>query len=73
VFVLPDLYLVRFPGQQDYAQAARHWMQDQFLFGSSYPFVSLRDAIDNMHALGLPDAVLEKAMWTNPARLLGLT
>ena len=72
VHILPDLYLVRFPGAADYVRAAEHWMQDQFLFGSSYPFVSLRDAVDNMVATGLPEAVLEKVFWTNAARLLGL-
>lgn len=72
VHILPDLYLVRFPGALDYVRAAEHWMQDQFLFGSSYPFVALEDAVNNMLGFGLPEAVLEKVFWTNAARLLGL-
>lgn len=72
VHVLPDLYLVNFPGADDYARAARHWMQDQFLFGTSYPFVSHADAIANLIGLGLSDRVLEKVLWANAARLLRL-
>lgn len=70
VYVLPDLYIVNFPGAQDYVRAAEHWMQDQFLFGTSYPFVSHADAVANLVGLGLSDRVLEKALWENAARLL---
>lgn len=72
VYVCPDLYLRNFPGMQDYVMAANGWLQDQFIFGSSYPFVSHRDAVDHFQSIGLKESSLEKAYWTNPARLLGL-
>jgi predicted TIM-barrel fold metal-dependent hydrolase len=72
VYVLPDLYLINFPGSQDYIRAANYWMQDQFLFGSSYPFASHHDAIENLFRLGLSDRSAEKTVWHNAARLLRL-
>jgi predicted TIM-barrel fold metal-dependent hydrolase len=47
-------------------------LQDQFLFGTSYPFSSMREPVRATLRLPLPPAVMEKYLWGNGARLLKL-
>lgn len=71
VFLIPDMYLFQ-PGSQLYIEAANSFLADQLLFGSSYPFRPIRQSIEDLQSLGLRDAVLEKVLHDNAARLLGL-
>ncbi len=45
-------------------------LQDQFLFGSDYPFIDPRRCLDEIATLELPAAVLEKLLVGNASRLL---
>jgi uncharacterized protein len=47
-------------------------LQDQFLFGSDYPFIRPERCLDELGQLEIPDAVLEKLLLGNGRRLLGL-
>jgi predicted TIM-barrel fold metal-dependent hydrolase len=47
-------------------------LQDQFLFGSDYPFIDPRRCLDELGQLGIPDAVMEKLLVANGRRLLKL-
>jgi predicted TIM-barrel fold metal-dependent hydrolase len=47
-------------------------LQDQFLFGSDYPFIQPQRCYDELAALDLPDAVLQKVLLENGKRLLEL-
>ena len=47
-------------------------LQDQFLFGSDYPFIQPQRCLDELAQLEIPGTVLEKLLVTNGARLLGL-
>lgn len=71
VSIVPDMYLFQ-PGSQPYVEAANGFLKDQFLFGSSYPFLPIRQAIDAFLALGLTEPALEAALSGNARRLLGL-
>ncbi|WP_151717320.1 amidohydrolase family protein [Gemmobacter serpentinus] len=71
VFLIPDMYLFQ-PGSQLYIEAANSFLGDQLLFGSSYPFRPIRQSVEDLQALGLRDAVLEKVLHDNAAHLLGL-
>ncbi len=48
-------------------------LQDQFLFGSDYPFLQPKRCLDELSALELPQAVLQKVLLDNGKRLLGLS
>jgi predicted TIM-barrel fold metal-dependent hydrolase len=48
-------------------------LQDQFLFGSDYPFLQPKRCLDELSALELPEAVLQKVLLDNGKRLLGLS
>ncbi len=52
--------------------AMRGGLQNQFLFGSDYPFIQPSRCLDELAALDLPDAAREKILVGNGKRLLGL-
>ena len=47
-------------------------LQDQFLFGSDYPFIDPKRCLDELNGMELPEAVLQKVLFGNGKRLLGL-
>ena len=69
VFVSPDMYLFA-PGGTRYADAARGFMSEQLLFGSSFPFRPMRQSVADVAALGLDEATETKLLGGNAARLL---
>jgi uncharacterized protein len=71
VFVSPDMYMFS-PGGKLYIEAANGFMQDQYLFGSSYPFRPMKQGVNDLHAIGLTPATLEKVSYKNACRLLKL-
>ncbi len=72
VYLSPDQYLINLPGWQDYVQAANFYLQDRFLFGSSYPFLPVVETVEHYRKLPFTPAVLEKTLHANAARVLGL-
>ena len=48
-------------------------LQDQFLFGSDYPFIDPKRCLDVLSGMELPEAVLQKVLFGNGKRLLGLS
>lgn len=71
VHLVPDMYLFA-PGGKLYFEAANGVLQDQFLFGTSYPFRAMKQTVDDFIALGWKDSVLEKVLSGNAKRLLKL-
>ncbi|MGO9132681.1 MAG: amidohydrolase family protein [Methylovirgula sp.] len=71
VFVSPDMYMFS-PGGKLYIEAANGFMQDQYLFGTSYPFRPMRQSVDDLRSIGLRPDVLEKVSYKNACRLLDL-
>jgi predicted TIM-barrel fold metal-dependent hydrolase len=71
IFAVPDMYLF-LPGSEAFVAAANGFLGDQLLFGSSYPFRPIRQSIEDFQALGFKDQVLDKLLYGNAARLLGL-
>jgi hypothetical protein len=47
-------------------------LQDQFLFGSDYPFFQPKRCLDELVGLDLPEAVLQKVLLGNGKKLLGI-
>ena len=71
VFVSPDMYTFA-PGGSLYIEAANHFMGNQFLFGSSYPFRPMKQGVEDFQALGLTEEAYEAATFKTANRLLGL-
>ena len=53
-------------------RALKGRLQDQFLFGSDYPFIQPERCLEELAGLGFPDQVMEKLLLGNGKRLLGL-
>lgn len=71
VFVSPDMYMFS-PGGGLYIEAAKGFMQDQYLFGTSYPFRAMAQSVADLRALGFSEPVLEKVSVTTARSLLRL-
>jgi len=72
VYVSPDMYMVNFPGWQDYVTAANYVLRDRFLFGTAYPFVPFEEGVAYFKNCGILEDRLPDLFYNNAARLLGL-
>ncbi len=72
VYLSPDIYAINLPGRDDFALAARTYLQDRFLFASGYPFAPVAGALKAYRAMGFSDQVAEKIFRKNAAELLRL-
>ena len=69
-YLSPDIYCF-FPGGKLYVEAIGQ-LPDQFIFASAYPFGPLKESVELSLQFPLSDEVMEKYMFGNAARLLGL-
>ncbi len=72
LYLCPDMYLHGLPGTADYVEAANGFMAEQFLFGTAYPFCPFKPYLDKFLAFDWKPDALEKVLWKNATRLLGL-
>jgi len=72
VYLSPDIYAINLPGRDDFALAARTYLQDRFLFGSGYPFAPVGGAVEAYRALGFSGEVADKIFRRNAVGLLRL-
>jgi len=72
VYLSPDIYAINLPGRDDFALAARTYLQDRFLFASGYPFAPVGGAVEVYRAMEFTDEVAEKIFRRNAAGLLGV-
>jgi len=70
VTICPDVYMF-WPGGQIY-QKNLDLLQDQFVYGSAFPFGNIDTTLQQTLALPVNDKVMEKYLYTNAARLLQL-
>jgi len=73
LYLCPDMYLHEMPGMDDYINAANGFLADRFLFGTAYPVTPIRDYTSWFLKLPLKPDVMEKVLFHNAARVLGLT
>lgn len=45
---------------------------DRLLFGTDYPITTQKEELGRLYSLGLPEDILQKILWKNGARLLGI-
>ena len=72
VHVSPDMYLANMPGMRDYLDAANGFLQDRFIYASSYPLCPIKQYADWFRTLPIGADVMRKITYTNAARLLRL-
>lgn len=72
IYLVPDLYSVRCPGWEDVRLAADNMLRDRVLFGSSYPLVPVKDAVENARSWELQEDSRRLFFHDNAAALLGL-
>jgi predicted TIM-barrel fold metal-dependent hydrolase len=73
VYLSPDIYAINLPGRDDFAVAARTYLQDRFLFASGYPFAPVGGAVQAYRALGFTGEAADKIFRRNAVALLRLT
>jgi predicted TIM-barrel fold metal-dependent hydrolase len=71
VTISADVYTF-WPGGQLYQQNIE-MLQDQFVYGSAYPFGNFKETLEQALALPLSDKVFEKYLYENSRKLLGLS
>lgn len=72
IYLSPDMYMVNTPGCDDYVKAANYMLQDRFLFGTSYPFIPLKDGVEYFEHCGIQEERLPDLMYFNAAKLLNI-
>lgn len=73
VWLSPDMYFVpQFPGAEDYVCAAKNYLGDRILFGSSYPFKPLKETVENVRKWGFSDTLFNALTYQNAKRLMEL-
>lgn len=70
VYCSPDCYLFA-PGRDAYVEAINLY-EDQFLYGSAYPFRPMPHSVEDADKLPIEPEAREKFYWKNAARLLGI-
>jgi predicted TIM-barrel fold metal-dependent hydrolase len=68
VWLSPDMYLF-LPGWQLYVDAANGYLQDRFLFGSAYPALPLKPAVERFLELPFLKEVQQKVLFENALHL----
>ena len=72
LYIAPDIYMFsKYPGSAEYITAANYILQNQFIFGSVYPGLPLKVAVDD-YVKRLRPEVVDKVMYQNAARVLGV-
>ena len=73
VYLAPDVYATGGPGAEDYKAAARTILEDKMIFNSAYPGSPVNQAVELVRRTwGLDDEALDKLLYANAARVLGL-
>lgn len=71
VFLCPDVYMFM-PGADEYIRAADTYLQDQFLFGTAYPYRPLEQTAEEFLAMPINPVAMEKIGYSNIVKLLKL-
>ncbi|MDR3162282.1 MAG: amidohydrolase family protein [Helicobacteraceae bacterium] len=71
IFPVPDMYGF-ITGGEPLINAAKTFLQDQLLFGSSYPFRPIGQSIEDFLAFGFSETIAEKLLFSNAARVFNV-
>ena len=72
VWIEADMYSYNgMPGAQEYVNAANGYLQDRFMYGSSYPLLPMKETVEMTKTM-FNDDVYDKIMFKNAAKLFKL-
>jgi predicted TIM-barrel fold metal-dependent hydrolase len=74
IYVSPDLYAATagMIGADSYVKGANLFLEDRTLFGTAYPVKDIQESLRDFLGLGWRPEIIQKILWTNAARLLGI-
>lgn len=72
VVLVPDMYVVGFPGARELVESVNAIVRDQVVFGSAYPSAPIADCIDAYWRLGLDESAAAALFHDNASRILEL-
>lgn len=72
LYLSADMYLINTPFTGRYIDAANSMLSRQFVFGTSYPFIPMKDAMELWYKMGVKKELLSQIMCDNIARALRL-
>ncbi len=72
LFLCPDMYAINTHYTRPYVDAANGFLQDQIVFGSAYPFIPMKPAVDVYSAYFRTDEISDKVMYKNALRALSI-
>lgn len=72
VYLSPDMYALM-PGNEAYIAAMNGYLSERYVYASSFPFVPLRAYRERFLRVLASDAIAERVLFANAARLLRLT
>lgn len=55
IYLVPDLYSARCPGEEDVRATAEYMLRDKMLFGSSYPLFPVKAAVEHVRSWNLSE------------------
>ena len=71
LYLSPDIYMINSPGEWDYYVGANYRLSDKIIFGSAYPAIDMKQAVDYYRSK-IRNEVLEKIMYQNAVKALNL-
>ena len=71
VYVSPDMYALM-PGNEDYIKVMNSYLSERYVYASSYPFVPLCGYLEAFQRVFATDAIAERVLFANAARLIGV-
>lgn len=72
LYLCPDMYMFNMPGAMEYVTAANYFLQDRFMFGTAYPFISLAESVRMFKEMPFRPEVLPKVFYKNAIKALNL-
>ena len=72
LYLAPDMYTYNMPGAHDYVVAANSILKERFMFGTGYPFVPFRPALEQFRTMGFNPELMDNFLYKNIARVLKL-
>lgn len=73
LYLCPDMYGINTHYTRPYVDAANGFLQDQIVFGSAYPFIPMKPAVEVYETYFKTGTIRDKIMYQNALRGLNMT
>ncbi|MBD5418144.1 MAG: amidohydrolase [Desulfovibrio sp.] len=72
MYIAPDMYTYNMPGAEQYAVASHGILRERFIFGTGYPFIPFKPAVELFKKMGFAEEYMDNFLYKNIARVLKL-